>query len=161
MTEQPAAPQPRYQGAPVTERQLATAELDAKATRMRTLGFSYRQIAKQLELASPASAHRAVKRALAEVVREPAEELLKLELERYDAMLVQAIDLVDKAADPIVKLQAIDRVLKVSESRRRLLGMDAPTKRELRVLDSTDAAIEQLAAEVAQLEADADVHEDA
>lgn len=153
--------QPRYSRAPVTERQLATAELDAKAARMRTLGFSYRQIARQLEFGSSASAHRAVKRALAEVVRDAGEELLKLELERMDAMLVQAIDVVDKSADPLVKLAGIDRVLKVSESRRRLLGMDAPTRRELRITDSTDAAIEQLAAEVAALEADTDEHEDA
>jgi hypothetical protein len=72
-----------------------------------------------------------------------ADELRRLEMLRLDEML--------KALWPVISGQvttrggparAVEVALKVCESRRKLLGLDAPEKRELTV----DATVEQLSA---------------
>lgn len=67
------------------ERGLATVERDAEAARLRSQSWTYQQIADHLGM-SKGQAYEAVKRALADVVQEPAEELRKLELDRLDQM---------------------------------------------------------------------------
>lgn len=143
---------PAHNGQPRTERQIDTAERDAQAARLRHYGFSYRQIAKQMGWESPASAHRAVGRALREIIREAAEDLVKLETERFDAALAPVLRIIETGT-PLEQLAAVDRLVKLSESRRKLLGLDAPTRTDLRITDSLDAQLEQLASEVAALEA--------
>jgi predicted transcriptional regulator len=66
-------------------RDLATAERDAEATKLRARGLSFRAIAAELGM-SPSSAHEAVQRCLAEAPAEAAGELRPLELERLDEM---------------------------------------------------------------------------
>ncbi|HKJ76511.1 MAG TPA: hypothetical protein VKA64_04830, partial [Gammaproteobacteria bacterium] len=70
-----------------------------------------------------------VSRALAEInakTAEDAEEVKRLELERLDRMLLSLWPKVTNG-DP----QAVEKALKVSERRARLLGIDAPTRGEL------------------------------
>jgi hypothetical protein len=47
-------------------------------------------------------------------------------------------------------LECIDRILKVKESRRKLLGLDAPARAEILTIDSVDSAIRDLETEIAQ-----------
>lgn len=47
-------------------------------------------------------------------------------------------------------LQAIDRLLRIQERRARLLGLDAPVKRDLTLTDERTARIEALAEELAE-----------
>jgi hypothetical protein len=134
-------------------------ERDAAAARLRSKGKSYRQIGKELGC-DVATAHLAVKRAIAAVVAEPAEAAIAFELERLDAELQRLDDLYRKVMDVLERehvtvsqgrvvtmddgatvpdddwiLKAVDRLVKIDESRRRngesrrkLLGLDQPAK---------------------------------
>jgi hypothetical protein len=146
-----------------------TAERDAEACRMRTGGATLQQIADALGFSDRSSARRAIHRALAEVVREDVEQLVQLEMDRLDAMtwaawqVLQADHLVVSAGrvvygpdgeplrDDGPTLRAIDSLLRISERRCRLLGLDAPPRRRADVVDeeTVDRAIRELEAELA------------
>ena len=67
-------------------RAIRIAERRAQALELRTHGHSFRQIGRELGI-STAQAAVDVERALAEITREPAKELMKLELERCDELM--------------------------------------------------------------------------
>lgn len=69
------------------ERDLATAERDAKAAKLRSEWWSYSQIAEHLGIPK-STAYESVQRVLAETVQEPADDVRKMELERLDQMAV-------------------------------------------------------------------------
>ena len=103
----------------------------AKALELRKAGATYDQIADQLDYSSRASAYKAVAKALQaieEQVAEDAIELCRLEVERLDRLLVA---LWPKASAG--HLGAIDRVIRISERRSRLLGLDAALRAEHRI----------------------------
>lgn len=96
-----------------------------KALEMRKSGASYRAIGANLGV-SEAQAHRDVQAALAtmaELEQASADEYRTLELMRLDMALL-ALSPKMKFGDP----QVVNAWVKVSESRRKLLGLDAPTK---------------------------------
>ena len=68
------------------EKGYEAAQRDAEAARLRTRHWTYQQIADELGYASRGAAYDGVQRALQAVVREPAEELRTLELERLDRL---------------------------------------------------------------------------
>lgn len=82
-----------------------TAERDAEAARLRTQGFTYQQIGDQLGM-TKTTAHKACMRALSDIVREPAEDLLKVELERLDAQLVR-LNSLEAAARKVLQARHI------------------------------------------------------
>ncbi|MDH6116894.1 uncharacterized protein YerC [Kitasatospora sp. GAS204A] len=143
------------------DRNVATAEQDAEAARLRSRGLTYRQIATELGV-DVATAHRAVKRALDAVVAEPAADALSFELQRLDEELVRLDDLYGRVVEVLERehvtvsqgrvvehdglavpdddwiLRAVDRLVKIDESRRRngesrrkLLGLDSPVKTQI------------------------------
>lgn len=142
----------------------AEVEHDAAAAALRGRGLSYRAIAAQLDT-SVATAHDRVQRAFRDTLSEPADQARAVELARledaHDAALAvllrehltvshgkvitiknddgDTVPLIDDA--PV--LQAVDRIRALSESRRKLLGLDAPSR------VSVDA--EHLGQEVADL----------
>lgn len=136
-----------------------TAERDAKACRMRVAGLTYDQIAGELGFRDRSGARRAVKRALAATAREPAGELIALELERLDHLTRQLqralvdISYAVTAGGKIVCHPATGELLRdygpviaaarelrqVSESRRKLLGLDAPAKTRIEIFDDQGA----------------------
>lgn len=133
------------------------AALDTAAARMRAAGFSYQEIADNQSV-SVSTSHGRVQRALAAVPVEAVAELRTVELQRLDDMLKQALivlrkdhplvshgRLVPGVSDARPKLAAIDVMLRISSSRRRLLGLDAPIKHDVKVSDSLTAEIELLA----------------
>jgi len=82
------------------------------------------------------------------------DELRALELDRLDGIMLGALELAGKSHDPdewgVVsprdeknRLVAMQTVLRISESRRKLLGLDAPLQVEAEVttIDATDAAV--------------------
>src|SRR6266545_3744793 len=123
---------------------------DARALELRAAGATYRQIADALQV-SLATAHKAVDRGLDRTRREPAERLRQLEQERLDALQRQAVQVLrarhlviqggkvvlDEQGRPYVDhgptLAAIGQLVRLSESRRRLLGADAPARVDARV----------------------------
>lgn len=70
------------------ERTIDTAERDALAAKLRARGHSYHEIGLELGV-TRSNAFLACERALADVIREPAEDLLKVELQRLDLQLVR------------------------------------------------------------------------
>lgn len=147
------------------ERSIDDAERDARACRLRAAGVTYQQIADQLGYSDRAAAGRAVERVLIETVSEPAETLRSLELARLDELMrrawrVLSIEHVTVSAGRVVTvdgmpvpdhgpvLAAIDRILRISERRARLLGLDAPTQMQVITVDQIEAEIQRLSAEL-------------
>ena len=122
-----------------------------RALEMRRDGFTFEDIAEHCGYADRSGAYRAVKREQAirqEQISQTVDELRQQELERlehYSAealkvlqsehLLVQSGGVVLHGGQPMHDqgpiLAAIDRLVKVSESRRKLLGLDAATKSEV------------------------------
>ena len=111
-----------------------------QALELRKAGCTYQQIAEQLGYANAKGAHKAVASALKATLREPADALRELELARLDTMLLALWRKV-QAGDE----HAIDRALKISERRARLLGLDAPAE---------PLTLELIEREIARLEAE-------
>ena len=141
-----------------------TAANDAKATALRAQGLNYQQIADKLGMASRGKAHDAVQRCLKETLGPPAEELRTLEAERLDELTRKAYEVLTtehiviqhgkivrdedgnpvKDHDPVLK--AIDRLLRVSAERRKLLGLDVPVRADVTVhqVDVTELALMEI-----------------
>lgn len=148
-------------------RTLDGAERDAEACRLKSRGLSYRQIAAQMGYADHTNARRAVERALAETVAEPAAELRQLELMKLDAMELAVLEVLERQhvtvnrgdviyhqGKPLLDdgpvLQAVDRLLRIQDRRAKLVGLDAPKRLEVITIDAIDAEIARLTAELEQ-----------
>jgi hypothetical protein len=106
-----------------TSQQVKAVDKHAQALRMRQAGASYDDIARVLGYRSPSGAYNAIQSAMKKTLQEPADELRLLELSRLDEALKAIWGDVKKGS-----LFAIDRFLKISERRSRLLGLDAKTE---------------------------------
>lgn len=174
-------PGPRHKDPPRTTQgrytqRPGTAERDAQACRLRVTGATYDQIADALGFHDRGGARRAVQRALTAVVREPAEELLSLELARLDELTRKLNDVLEARhyvvtpggrivagpdGQPLVDHGAIVAtalaLLRVHGSRRKLLGTDAPARARIEVLD--DEVLREIEArmedEIVQLQVEA------
>lgn len=105
----------------------AIEERRGKALDLRRSGASLRRIAAQLGV-SHVQVRTDIKEALEEAIKENvdnAEQLRTMELERLDDMLLRISKQVSDG-----HLGAIDRALRISEQRAKLLGLYAPTKIE-------------------------------
>ncbi len=92
---------------------------------LRKNGATYRMIAEQVNV-SHETVREDVQAVLTELRAEAltdADALRLLEIARLDALLISIAGHLGKG-----DLGAVDRALRVSESRRKLLGLDAPTK---------------------------------
>lgn len=128
-------------------------ERTRKALELRKAGATYDQIAAQLGYGNRSNAYRAVKEAIHEIIREPAEEVLQLELARLDALLLGCWQKA-KTGDS----RAIDRAIRVMERRSAYLGLDAPKKTATALdgsLSVTNGAHDELLARIAALAATA------
>ena len=125
----------------------------ARALELRRDFVPYRDIATKLGV-SLRTAYDDVQKALEEITREPAEDVLKMELERLGSMhlrlaseiarvtgqLKQGGEIDLRAVDQVRKL--IDSQVRVSERRAKLLGLEV--QRQEVTFDSADAIVEQL-----------------
>jgi len=118
---------------PTSKEKLGAKERRQKVLDMRLLGASLRRIAEKIGVS-----HETVRgdlqkalEELSETERAKAEHLRGLELQRLD-VAVNAIG--SKVLDG--DLGAIDRWLKISERRARLLGLDAPDASNIHVTGS-------------------------
>jgi len=113
-------------------RKLAALDRAARALEMRKSGISYRRIAEKLEC-DVSTAHLYVKEAIAksaESIQHSADELRAIELEKLDKWEA-SLQLGIRDADPQVRAKSAAVLLKITESRRKLLGLDAPQKIEM------------------------------
>lgn len=157
---------------PLTD--LARAELDAQVVELKRQDLTFAEIAQVLGI-SKTSAFRGFHRALPRIA-EPAanayraEHLARLELAREAVMEVLTNKHVTVSNGVVVRvggkaladdgpiLAAIDRLLRIDEREAKLLGLDAPVRTRVEVVEEDVARllVEQLEAELAQLAADTD-----
>lgn len=103
-------------------------ENQARALELRRAGLGFEAIGAQLGI-KKSQAHRLVVSGLAEAraqVAASADELRSEELSRLDGMLMGLWPRARKG-----EVAAVDRVLKISERRAKLLGLDAPERKQL------------------------------
>lgn len=117
------------------------AERRRKALELRKAGATYEQISDQLGYAGRAKAWQDVREAIKDIVREPAEDVLQIELARLDAMFLGCWAKA-KAGDNVT----IDRAMKIMERRAKLLGLDKAT--ELNISAAMNEATPQQARRV-------------
>lgn len=98
----------------------ALTEKHLRALEYRRMGYTYAQMAEQLGYSSAQGAHKAVTSVLKRVIREPAQDVILLELERVDALFVRPYQ--DALAGDLMALSAC---LALMARKRRLLGLDA------------------------------------
>ena len=111
------------------EQQLQASERRRQALQLRLAGVSYEEIASRLGYSDRGSAWRSVMAALKTTLREPADELRKLELERLDRLLLGVWPQAVRGNQG-----SIDRALRIMERRARLLGLDVPTRQDNAVI---------------------------
>ena len=100
-----------------------------QALQLRLAGNTLESIAQKCGYGSKASAHKAIKRAMAELPVEHAEELRDLQVARYDELLVAWWQRAKK------DINAAHLVLKIEDQRARLLGLNMdPTVEPVRVV---------------------------
>lgn len=129
------------QGGPGKAKRLLVAQRRTEAVKMRCAGRTWQQIADDLEYGSAAAACKDIGRAFEQerkTQREGLDDLRALELARLDTLIAKATEILE-ADHPYLfggeivpdvtntgpALAAIDRITKLSESRRKLLGLDA------------------------------------
>lgn len=100
------------------------AEQDEQILRLRCAGLSLRAIGARVGLSHQGVSDR-ITAALAELVAPAATEYRQLETARLDDLACAAYEVLDHAETQDLKLKAIDRLTRLSESRRKLLGLDA------------------------------------
>lgn len=101
----------------------AVTEKHLRALEYRRMGYTYAQMAEKLGYSSAQGAHKAVSSVLKRVIREPAEDVILLELERVDALFVRPYQ--DALAGDLMALSAC---LALMTRKSRLLGLDAAGK---------------------------------
>lgn len=95
-------------------------QLRNNALEYRKLGFTYRQIAQQLGI-SKSTAQRYVAGELNKITRDNGEELLALQLERYDQLLAAVMGNATQG-----DVFAIDRAVTILRQIERLTGIETP-----------------------------------
>jgi hypothetical protein len=98
-------------------------EKAARALELRKEGKTFEEIAKEAGYSCRQSAYDAVKRAMAAITREPAVELIELELARLDSMWGSYY--IKAQAGNVLALEAC---LKIMQRRAKLIGLDAPSE---------------------------------
>jgi hypothetical protein len=110
---------------------LAVADRRRRALELRQDGIGYAAIATRLGYRTPSAAWKAVRAGLRETLREPAEAVRRIELDRLDQ--ITSVLWPAATAEP-PNFKALDRLLKVMQRRAALLGLDA-----LKKLDHTSS----------------------
>lgn len=108
--------------------QTTSAQLTVEMLELRKQGWTYQAIGDQYGITAP-SAYQRVKKALHDLVVEPAEEVRQIELGKLDRA-EKAISAKVEAGDT----RAIDSMLRIMERRARYMGLDAPVKVEADVV---------------------------
>jgi len=146
---------------------------DAEAARLKATGMTLEQIAAELGLDKPNPENgptrvaAAIKRAMGEMARFANDEMRMMELRSLDELEWIAWQTLKKShvvvsqgrvvihdetgvpvEDDRFVLETIDRILKLKERRAKLMGLDAPIRREVITMDSIENEIKKLESEL-------------
>lgn len=112
-----------------------TVERTSRALELRYAGMTYEQIAEVLEV-NKSTAYRLVESGLERTLEEPAAHLRELEAGRLDA-LQRAVWAKAMKGD----LWAVDRALRITEQRSKLLGLDTLEERQTIAAEALGATV--------------------
>lgn len=146
---------------------MSSLERDARAVQMHAMRYSYSEISSALGYGGAPNAHRAVKRAHERILKPPVMTRVATEVAELDVIVLKLIGIIHKrhvavSGGKVVTddmgnvleddgpiLAALAQWRQVSESRRKLLGLDAAVKLDVNLDGSeVDAAIKGLLAEM-------------
>lgn len=118
---------------PTEPHQIQAEERRWEALELRKRGLSFREIAKRMGIHFT-TAHQHVNHALDELrerTKQSAEQLRTIEIEKLDRLEADLSTRLEGCTDDQdgAKLAAV--MIKITESRRKLLGLDAPQKMEV------------------------------
>lgn len=129
------------QGNKTNAKKITAAEHAAEALKLRLRGYSFQRIRDELgHWETSHGCRNAVVKAIAEITREPAQELVEVELARLDEMFGKAFQ---KACDK-GDYYSIDACLKIMDRRSKLLGLDKAAQAESNLANQIQAARERL-----------------
>jgi hypothetical protein len=134
---------------------------------LRQQGLSYLSIAREMGWSNASGARQAVQRSLADTVIEAVDEIRQIESARLDNMMKTLLKIAmtvhyqtspggtvvrhPYTGEPLVDDDPVTRavmgLLKISERRAKLLGLDAPTRHSI-TLDQVDQEIRAMEAEL-------------
>lgn len=142
---------PSPQRTKATPTRIRTAEREAAALELRKTGATYEMIARRVGYGDRSAAAKAVSRALAATIQEPADELRRLESARLDALLAAVWPEAMTGHRP-----AVESALRIMDRRSKLVGLDAPLRRAIEVItpEALENVIVQMESELADLERD-------
>ena len=133
--ENPATPEEKAEKrAAQTARHEALQQRRRDALELRKAGVTYHGIGQKLGV-SETQARKDVEQAIKNITREPAEQVLALELERLDRLFYEAFryatrpvirhpDEGDIELDTDQQMRAIDRAVKIMDRRAKYLGLE-------------------------------------
>ncbi|WP_055491021.1 hypothetical protein [Streptomyces sp. TP-A0356] len=124
------------------------ADRNATIFNLRVAGLTVRQIATQVEL-SPTRVQEILTEEIGARVGPAAEEYVALREAELSALWKRAYTIMTTAEDPDTRLKAVDRLLRINESRRRLRGADAPEALTVALDKRVDDEANDVAAAVA------------
>lgn len=101
-----------------------SAMIDARFLELRLLGLTYEQIGTAVGV-SWHTVYKRVQRALEKTLREPADAVRQMELDRLDLLWRSVIDRVTAG-----ELDAVRTALSIMDRRAKYLGLDAPVRHE-------------------------------
>lgn len=101
------------------------ADRNATIFNLRVAGLTVRQIAKQVHL-SPTRVQEILTEEIGARIGPAAEEYVALREAELSALWKRAFSIMATADDADTRLKAMDRLVRINESRRRLRGADAP-----------------------------------
>ena len=129
-------------GTKASEKALNAHQRKIDALEMRKAGHTFQVIADNLGYRGPSGAYDAVMSAIKTTLQEPADELRKMEVERFDVMINSLWPKVLNG-----DARATEVAVKVMERRAKMLGIDAPEKRE----DTHTIRVEHMAKQLADV----------
>lgn len=111
---------------------LTTAQRHLKAIELRVAGLTLEQIAVELNYRSRQGAQKAIELGMKKAYKEPADDLRRIEKERLDRMWEKAWGKFDKKRIPLETMgQLVRLLLKISNRRAALLGLDSPVRHQV------------------------------
>ena len=127
-------------------------ETALRALELRKAGATYEAISQMLGYSSKSTAFNAVNKLMQTTKREASKEAFEMELRRLDDLLMALWPMARQG-----ELPAIDRTLKIMESRRKLLGLDAPVQTQTQIQQVIRVSYEDVVYQPAEVEPDVEI----
>ena len=127
-------------------KELDKQEKAEKIIELRRTGATWELIAKATGYANASGAYKAYQKILASMVYPKLEEYRHMELDLYDRL---QLGVYERAKNGDIR--AIDTILRISDRRRSIIGLDAPSKIQAEVITYDGAILEQHTARIVEL----------